>query len=162
MAGYVACRDALVAVLAAVANVGEVHDYQRFVVTASDATSAFKNTIDDTEMIQFADVHLVSVGYQLSSLSSATTWRYSAATQFRVRVFRSLNDADASERDFTLLLEALLRAGVTAMSGLTPHLERIEGRISENDHRIFKFPGTGDVLCHYGELLFTFPDQVTV
>lgn len=162
MAGYAALRDAIVTQLETVANIGDVHNYERLVTRREEADTAFKAAIGADAMIQFADVSLLRIDYRLSASASATTWRYEALTTFRVRIFRSWNDADASGRLFAVVLEAALQAVVTAMSALTPRLARIEAQVTANEARMFGYPGVGDVLSHYGELIVSCPDQIVV
>jgi hypothetical protein len=162
MAGVAALRTALVTALGDVPNIGDVYDYERYVTKVEQADELFKNQIGSVEMIQFADVALIGLGYTLSSLSTATTWRYDAATTFRVRVFRTLNDGDASGRAFATLVEDALQAVVTMMADLTPRLARINAQVTTVEHRLFHYPGQGGVLSHYGEIVVSAPDQVVL
>lgn len=162
MAGYSALRDAIVTALEGVSGIGDVHNYERFITRRDEADVAFQATVGSTTMLQFADVSLTGITYRLSSSATATTWRYEADTTFRLRFFRSWNDGDASGRGFALMLEAALQAVVTVMASLTPRLARINAAITANEARLFGYPGSGDVLSHYGEIIVGCPDQVVV
>lgn len=161
MAGYVALRDALVTALETVDDIGVVHDYRRLVLTREPALAAFTTTIGGDPVVQFADVDLTSLQLVPGAWQNVGM-RMSGPVSFTVRCYRAIDDASASGRAFAVLLEAASEAIAAAFTGVEPRHERVPVTLVANEHRFFGFPGSGDVLCHYGELVVAFDDSRTV
>lgn len=160
MATYAQMRDALVAALESVSGVGDVHNYRRLITDATAAREAFTQPFGADRIVQFADVDLASLRYDPLGWGDGDDYRMGGPVRFTVRIFRGLNDAAATGRTFAALLETAVHALSMCMRALVPRLERVSVTLVENNHRMFAFPGVGDVLAHYGELAVELPNEV--
>lgn len=102
MSSLASIRAAIVARLGAVANVGRVHDYQRYSANAAGFTALYGATIAGTAQIR---------GWWVSRVATRETsearGRYVIVHTWRITGYMSLDDAAASEKTFDALLEAV-------------------------------------------------------
>jgi len=141
-------RALILAVLDAVDDVGETHDYKRWSVKWSDFLDQFKATVDSVDQIR---------GWELTWLG------YSGATQesmrrdergierlsnWRIDGYMSVDDADASAKTFDDLVEDVVDAldASTTINARAVCLWRTPANALV-DFRLF-----GSVLVHHAEI----------
>jgi hypothetical protein len=163
MADYVALRTAIVAALEGIDGIGEVHAYRRLVLDATAAAAAFSEDAGDgTRYVRFADVDLASGRLDPLGWGDGTDYLLGGPLAFTVRLYRGLKDADETGTAFADMVWDALLALSGVMRATTPRRERIAVVLIENSHRMFAFPGLGDVLCHYGEIRIECPTETVV
>ena len=163
MADYVALRIAIVTALKTVTGIGKVHAYRRLILDAQQASIAFSEDAEDgTRYVRFADVDLASGRLDPLGWGDGDDYRLGGPLAFTVRLYRGLKDADATGTAFADMVWDALLALSAVMQATTPRRERIPVSLIENSHRMFGFPGLGDVLCHYAELRVECPTEVVV
>jgi len=137
-------RTQLKTVVAAVVDIGQVHDYERWAAEWSKVLETFKATIGGAERIQAWTI--TREGTAGSDHDVGQEWRSHLMV---LRGYRGLDDTQGSEKQFQDLIEtvcAALRAQRPAnLAATVSRLGPAQVRIVE--HRIL-----GDVLCHYCEI----------
>lgn len=137
---WAAIRSQLGVIVTAVSGVANVHDYQRWAAEAENFKSFFEDTPNKT-----IQAWMITRDRSIED-DHATAQNY-RRHQIRIIGVYSLSDADATEKTFSDLLEAICDAlrtdndiGGTAESSGPP-------RVTRDDHTMF-----ADVLCHFGEV----------
>jgi len=95
-------REAIRARLAAVANVGQVHDYQRYSPNAAGFNDLYGSTIGGQPQIRGWWISRYAVREESDALG-----RYTITNTWRIHGYMSIADAAASEKTFDSLVEAV-------------------------------------------------------
>jgi hypothetical protein len=160
MATYEQIRDAIAARLNTVTDIGNVSNYRRVATTYAQLEAAFTATIGGVKQIRGHSVNLESSGWEPSAWGSSSSMRIACDDVYVVRSYMSANDAQSSDRTFSLLIEAMMTALVASADALTPHLSRLSLSLRQNSYALFDVPGVGSqAVIHYGELAVIVPNQ---
>ena len=94
-------RAAIKTKLAAVSDVGQVHDFERYVKEASKLSSLY---------VSGGRVKGAFVAWRSQETSSPGEGRYAVTNRWEIRLFRSLDDGDATEKAFDTLVDTARQA----------------------------------------------------
>lgn len=140
-------RTAIVIKVLSVANVGRVHDYQRYDANLTGLQSLYRTSIAGREQIRGWFVTRTATaedGPQRGRIVVTHTWQ--------IRGYLSLDDSRATEKEFDALIEALaaaFRADET-LGGVVATTAVDEGAgLQLEEHVPVMFAG---VLCHMARL----------
>ena len=138
MAGYRVVRDALVATMSAVPNIGVVHAYQRYTGNLSDYLSLFRTTIDGVPQIRAWFVTLERTDSRWAaippSLAVETRWT------FVIYGFLSVDDGSATE-------ETMLELTETVMAAINASLPTVPGVLMAGPADLRRY----DAIVRFGE-----------
>lgn len=142
-------RAAIVAVLEAVSNIGQVHDYQRWATTWDAYLDLMKSSIGGNNEIR---------GWTVTSRSEDRTGFVAGGTRakhnssdhlFIIRGYVGLDDSRETEKTARALTETVMNAldddTTIVTSGTAYNMGLAQLEVFEP--RVF-----GDVLCHYSEI----------
>jgi hypothetical protein len=134
-----AIRTAIYNVLSGVNSIGKVYDYERWAKDWGTFIDLFKATINGKEHIRGWEISRSGPVNDDGSTPRAHT--------YKIRGYMSINDADATEKTFNALIEAIADAfrGDKTLGGVALGHDFIQVDLIEP--RMF-----GSVLCHYAEL----------
>jgi hypothetical protein len=146
-----AVRAAIIANVSGVADIGQLHDYERYAKNQSEMRSFYESTINGTKQIR--GWHLVR---KSAAVTNPAVWRDTVKTEWELRGFMSLDDDGGSEKTFDSLVE-LIRAEMrtdpdlgnvanTAIAGTGPAGWQVE--------EVNKVMFAG-VLCHHARMRLT-------
>lgn len=139
-------RAAIRAKLAGVAEIGAVHDYERYVQRANELQALYVVSIDGQDQLRGWFVRRVATIEQ--DLAAGAGGRYVVQHTWRIRGYMALNDANASEIVFDALIEAIrdaFRADIN-LGGLVSSIEtEDQAGIGVDESEPVLFAG---VLCH--------------
>lgn len=146
-------RAALVALIGGVPDIGVVNDYERYAERASDMQRLYVATIDGVDQLRGWFVRRLATIEQ--DISATAGGRYVVRHTWRIQGYMALNDANASEKTFDTLIEAVraaLRADIN-LGGLVSSTETPDqaGAALEDSSPVL-FAG---VLCHSARLSLT-------
>lgn len=135
-------RTEIFNILSSVTDIGKVYDYDRWATDWSAFINFFKTIIAGKEHIRGFEIIRTSAPAAYDDNAEETTTH-----QYRIRGYMSLKDADATEKTFNNLIEAI-RDKFRFNFDLNGKCE-FAGPVSVDvvDVRTF-----GSVLCHYCEL----------
>lgn len=133
-------RQKVFEIISAVPNIGKVHDYERWAVDWGKFIELFK----DSASSRILGWEICRGGMQSEKLSNIEEAR---SHGFTVKGYMAVNDAQATEKIFNGLIEAICNAfkGVHTLDGACLDAGPVTAEVI--DCRIF-----GSVLCHYAEL----------
>jgi hypothetical protein len=142
--GLAAIRTQLKTVLEGVANIGIIHDYERWAAEWSTVLETFKVTIQGEDRIQ-----AWTITRETTPAVDLDTERELRRHLMVMRGYRALDDSVGSEKEFQDLIETVCtalrgqRAG--GLGGLVTELGPAQVRVVE--HRLL-----ASVLVHYAEI----------
>ena len=138
-------RTQIYTILSGVTDIGKVYDYERWAADWTTFINLFKTTVADIEQIRGWEI-----GRRAAPEKVATLGRNERGHTFVIRGYMRVNDAQASEKTFNALIEAIADAfrSNLEINGTAEHHDFLQAEIIE--HRNF-----GGVLCHYAELVLT-------
>ena len=143
-------RAALVALIAAVPDIGVVNDYERYAERASDMQRLYVAAIDGEDQLRGWFVRRVATIEQ--DISATAGGRYVVTHTWRIQGYMALSDAKASEKTFDTLIEAVraaLRADIS-LGGLVSSIETPDqAGLALDESTPVLFAG---VLCHSARL----------
>lgn len=155
--GETTIRARIKTVLEAVTDIGQVHDYERWVDGWDALLETFKTQVGDRDQIRGWIITLVRmkpeiIGFQGGGITGTLLATYT----YLVRGFLGVDDANATEKTMTALALAAAWALENDATLRSEALEKEEPVVSEllQDYRMF-----GGVLCHYVEMKVT-PQEV--
>lgn len=105
MASVSAIRAALVAVIAAVPDIGAVHDYERYAKANAEFLAAYQTTISGQPQIRGWFVQL-----KATKSTSPFAGRVSVTHEWEIHGYLGLDDAAQSEKTFNDLTDTLRQA----------------------------------------------------
>lgn len=135
-------RQHIYTTLAAVTGIGKVYDYGRWAADWQTFINLFKTTVSAKDQIRGFEISRKAAPAVYDSNGEETT-----VHRYLIRGYMSVSDADASEKTFTALIEAV-RAAFRfdfTLGGLCEDSGPLS--LDVQDERMF-----GGVLCHYCEL----------
>jgi hypothetical protein len=141
-----AIRAQIYAILSGVTDIGKVYDYERWAADWTTFINFFKVTIDEADQIRGWEIGRRSAKEAQTVLGISSLSR-ERTHLFVIRGYMGLSDADATEKIFNDLIEAVataFRANKTLNGSARDH-DFIQAEVI--DMRTF-----GGVLCHYTEL----------
>lgn len=134
-----AIRQQIYTILSDVTNIGKVYDYERWAVDWNTFINLFKTTINGKDQIRGAEIG------RMAPVSDDMHRTIRNHTYF-INLFMGVNDAEASEKTFNAIIEAIATAfrpdEQLALNGECLGIEYI--KVDELDTRTF-----GSVLCHF-------------
>lgn len=141
-------RDAIVARLNTVANIGVVQSRERW----SDDWQDFLNLFKDTPSSSIRGWTVTWDGNKDVESEAAALGQRAYAYTFVIRGYLAFSDANNSEDTFGVLIEgvrdSLNNQRTFGVSGILPFSGVVE--VAHHEKRIF-----GSVLCHYAEVMLT-------
>ncbi len=144
-------RAAIKSVLQGVTNIGQVHDYTRWMDDWAQLLALYKATIGGVDQLRAWEISLQQVQQEVIGFegggTTGTIWvRYT----YRIRGYLAVDDSAATEKTFAALVLAVMTALEASTTLQSAVLEREEPVVSlaTMEHRMF-----AGVLCHYAELL---------
>lgn len=143
-------RAAIKAKLLAVADIGQVHDYERYLKDQSKLASLYASTAQVGNRIYGWYLRRVRTAEQLVDAGRNYEDHF-----WRLRGFMSLDDGDASEKKFDIQIEAIrdaFRADLTLGGICETHFKEANGeqaglQLEESEPVLF-----AGVLCHSARL----------
>lgn len=156
MATYDQIRDAIVAQLNTIPDIGRVEDYRRHITTYADLENAYLATIGGVKQIRAVSVNWESANLRPDAWTNDGKVRMIGPAVFCARYYMSANDAQATDKTFSGLLRLIVIALVKAAFALVPRQSAIPVTLASNGYVVFGAPGVGDALCHTGEVRATF------
>lgn len=135
-------RDATLTIVQGVANIGQVHRFQRYTKNPGDYKTLFKDAISGR-------IRCAMVTRQGASARRLAHRRNEVTHSVAVIVIEGVNDAEESESTFRTRLEAVRVAldrsetNAGALGGAALSQEPAE--VATEEFRVF-----GEVFCHYG------------
>jgi len=152
MATYAQVRDSIVTQMNTVANIGNVQSYRRVATTYAQLEAAFVATIGGQKQIRGWDVAWESGELNAEGWQGAQM-RMTGPETYVVRGYMSANDADASDRTWSGLIEAAMAALVTCISALVPRQSHVTVLLRQNGYMTFDVPGVGTAaIIHHAEI----------
>ncbi len=147
-------RTAIYTILNAVTDVGKVYDYERWTADWTTFINFFKTTIAGVDQVRGWEIGRRSVKEQRITLGTSSLGN-EKSHGFLIRGYMRVNDAEASEKIFNALIEAIATAFRTNknLNGMANDHDFIQGEVIE--FRLF-----GGVLCHYAELSLTVYERI--
>ena len=143
-------RAAIKAKIVAVASIGTVHDYERYLKDQSRLATLYVNTAQTGSRVYGWNIRRVRTVEQLVS-----TGRNYQDHYWRIRGYMSLEDADGTEKLFDIQIEAIrdaFRADPTLGNICDTHFNEQnagQGGVQLEEHEPVLFCG---VLCHGARL----------
>jgi hypothetical protein len=144
-------RAAIKTALEGVSNIGQVHDYERWMDDWANLLTLFKATISGVDQLRAWTISLYQaqqevITFQGGGFDETILVRYT----YRVRGYLALDDSAATEKTFTALVLAVMTAleASTTLQGAVLEREGPVVSLATIEHRMF-----AGVLCHYAELL---------
>lgn len=149
-----AIRTQIYTILNAVTDVGKVYDYERWAADWSTFINLFKTTIGAVDQIRGWEIGRRSVKEERITLGISSSGN-EKNHGFLIRGYMRVNDAEASEKIFNALIEAIATAfrGNKKLNDTARDHDFIQAEIIE--FRLF-----GGVLCHYAELNLTVYERI--
>lgn len=147
MSSYSSIRDAIVARVNTIANIGKVYGYTRQVADWSAYLNLFTSTIGGVKQVRGWEVSWDGVPE-----TDADMGRFGGSIEtysFTIRGKQGLDDSAATEQTFDDLIEAI-RSDLRSQSNLgvlAVHVGSIQVTVPVIDNRQF-----GSVLCHFCEI----------
>lgn len=135
-------RDAAKTIVEGVANIGQVHRFQRYAKNPGDYKTLFKDGVSGR-------IRCAMLTRQGASARRLAHKRNEASHSLAIIVIEGVNDAEESESTFRTRLEGVRQAldrsetSAGALGGAALSQEPAE--IPTEEFRVF-----GDVFCHYG------------
>ena len=148
---YSTIRDEIKAQLESVTGIGTVHDYRRWAVREDTLAVLFKPAAQ--AMLHAWQITRLKTPEEYSSTNKASRRIYT----FEIEGIMSHKDADATERTFQDMVEAIC-AKFRPLYDLNDKAERIVEPIQVEDVGLVYF---GDGLCHIATLTLEVQEQVT-
>lgn len=141
-------RGTLAAILEGVANIGEVHDYERMSTEWDKFLAHFKTWIDGEEVIRGWTVGYAGMAARTAEFAGVSFRDH----RFVLRGYLGLNDANESEKAAAALAEAVCDAldSEEALHDGSIYYETSLASVPRFETRLF-----GGVLCHYIEIAVT-------
>jgi hypothetical protein len=149
-----AIRTALNTAVNTVADVGNVHDYERWSDDWANFLDMFKTTINNVEQIRGWDI--AYRGF-LAERDPQFTRSVIHRHAFWIQGYIRLNDEMASEKEAAALAEAVCTA-VDSNATLHTTVYQNTGPASMEEFTPRTF---GGVLCHYAKIVVVVPEQVS-
>lgn len=144
-------RAEIKSVLEGVADIGMVHDYERWMDDWAQLLVLFKATIGGMDQLRawtitLSQVQQEVIGFQGGGIDETILVRYT----YRVRGYLALDDSAATEKTFAALVMAVMTAleANTTLQGAVLERDGPVVSLATLEHRMF-----AGVLCHYAELL---------
>jgi len=159
---YSAVRDAIVARLNTVSDVGAVNSYRRGVKHFGDFDTAFMATIGGVKQIRGWDVSWESGGYSPEAWQADSTMLLAGEQVYVVRGYMSQRDADATDKTFSDLIRLVIRALSTCMASATRRQSHVPVFLRSNVFMNFEAPSAGVALIHYCEIEVRVMDEEVV
>jgi hypothetical protein len=149
MATVAQIRAAILAKLQAVANIGKVHDYERFAAREADMQALYKDATDGRiRGWNFYRTATAERDLDLGEVRRLHEWRFSG--------FLSLDDADATGKSFDDLVEAIATAFRTdrTLGGLVIDVKDMDNETGPSGIQIESIEPVmfAGVLCHRAQL----------
>lgn len=143
-----AIRILLKAIIESVTDIGLVHDYRRMATTDKEFIDKFVTTIDNTRQVR---------GWQIYREGAAEDPHTTAAPHnYVIEGYMGIQDANATEKTFTALTEAIrtaVRSDTTLYNaGYAHHPVQIP---TQNELSF------GGVLCHHAKMTLLIYDFIT-
>lgn len=159
---YAAIRDAIVARLETVTDIGRINDYRRGITTREAFDAAFVATIDGVRQVRGWDVAWESGEYRPNGWQDDGTMRMSGTHTYVVRGYLSQNDADGSDKVMSALVVNVMRALATCKAAIEPRESHVPVTLRSNGFLTFEAPGFGGLLVNYTEIAITVLDDEVV
>ncbi|MBI5075632.1 MAG: hypothetical protein HZB62_10780 [Nitrospirae bacterium] len=144
-------RTQIFTILSGVTDIGKVYDYERWSADWGAFISLFKSTVGSKDQIRGCEIarRAAPGGYDSNAEELIRH-------QYVIRMYMSLSDADATEKTFNALIEAV-KSAFRFNFQLNDTCESA-GPVSADiiEPRFF-----GSVLCHYAELSLPVIEMVT-
>lgn len=145
---YATVRDAIETALNTITNKGVVHDYWRHAPNRADFISKYQVTIGGKTQVRAWLIQWVGAVPAEESAFGEQGMSY----RFEVHLYRTLSDAEATEKEFAELLETgmrvLMQKSSFGASGARIYSTNVAGVAI--DHAMF-----GEMLCHRGRITLT-------
>ena len=147
-----AIRTQVKAILQGVANIGQVHDYDRWEIDWDDFLVLFKSTIGGTDQIRGWTIHSQSEVSSYPGTNNVGQFEH----LFLLRGYMSLKDASATEKTFDDLVEAVQKAflGNYTLNGSAMNAEPSQVVVKEVRQ-------LSDVIVHYAEIQLRVRERTT-
>lgn len=153
MATYAQVRDAIAARLNTVSGIGNVQDYRRTAQTYAQLESAFTATISAQKQIRGWSIAWESGELTPSGIQGNGTMRMTGQETWVIRGYMSANDAQATDRTWSALIESVMAALTTCMAALIPRQSHVQVLLRQNVFAVFDVPGVGQqAIVHMAEL----------
>lgn len=145
---YATVRDAIETALNTIPNKGVVHDYWRHTPNRADFIQQYQVTIAGKTQVRAWLIQWAGI----VPAEESAFGEQGADYRFEVYLYRTLSDAEATEKEFADLLEAGMRVLMQKRSfgaaGARIYSTNIAGVTI--DHAMF-----GEMLCHRGRITLT-------
>lgn len=140
-------REKIKTILSGVTNIGVVHDYRRSASSDAAFIELFRTTISGVDQIR---------GWMISRRSASEQQKTTAAPhQYEIDGYMGLQDAAATEKTFTLLIEAVRAAVRDDMTLFAAGFAHDALQVQTQEELMF-----GAVLCHHVKLTFAVYDLI--
>lgn len=145
-------RAQIKTVLQGVANIGQVHDYDRWEIDWDDFLALFKSTIGGTDQIRGWAIHVQSGGASYPGTNNVGQLEH----LFVLRGYMSMKDASGTEKTFDDLVEAVQKSflGNYTLNGSAMNAEPPQVVLKETRQ-------LSDVLVHYAEIHLRVRERTT-
>ncbi len=146
-----AIRAEIFSILSGVTDIGKVYDYDRWSADWGVFITLFKATISGKDQIRGCEITRRAAPGEYDSNAEELV-----SHQYVIKMYMSLSDADATEKTFNALIEAVKTAFRFnfELNGVCESAGPVSADIIEP--RFF-----GSVLCHYAELSLPVRETVT-
>lgn len=150
MTDLVAIRAAIIAEMAAVPNIGRLHDYERYAQAAGDFREFYIAEIDGSQQLRGWYVRRLT-----TTETSAVMGSHEDSHEWLLRGFMALDDANASEKVFDGQIEAV-RARFRDNPTLGGLIASVYSPKGEGPKLVESLPVMfGGVLCHSARIQLT-------
>jgi hypothetical protein len=148
-----AIRAALYTAVNGVSNIGKVYDYKRRADTWPEFLALFKTKISGTEQIRGWDItYRGFTGIRDAQFGRAVKHNH----LFWVQGYMGVNDADATDKTFAALAEAVV-AEIDASATIHTGVYTLTGPASLEVEAV----PLGSALCHLAHIVIEVPEQVS-
>lgn len=141
-------RDAIVALMASVPDVGQVHAFERYLPRGQWVETFYKTVIDGQPMVR---------GWHVRRLGFTRTregMRKRVVTTWLVRGYQGVADAEQTELVFDDLIDALVAAFDQSKNLGLDGVQTLDGSAEEGLQLQDSTPvSAGGVLCHHARLI---------
>ncbi len=163
MATYAQVRDAIVARLETVADIGNVQDYRRTAQTFAQLEAAFTATIGGQKQIRGWSVAWESAEWRPDGVTATGQMRMAGDEVWVVRGYMSAHDAGATDRVWSALIEQTMTALATCMAALSPRQSHVPVVLRQNAFAELDVPGVGTgAVVHTAEIAVTLRNERVV
>ena len=159
---YPDVRDVIKARLLTVSNIGVINDYRRGAKDWTAFSTAFMTTVALKQQIRGWDVAWESGQYAPEAWESGNQMLMAGEHVYVVSGYMSHRDGDATDREFSSLIQSVMKALVTCMASATRRQSHVPVMLRSNAFLNFEVPTQGVALIHHCEIEVRVMDEETI